>query len=67
MFSIMAHNGRRRIQNFGNIFFLILSLKKPIMSAIIETVISPDNFPSFGEKIFFGGEMKFIELGTDFI
>ena len=54
---------------FRQHFFLdfVLSLKKPIMSAIIETVISPDNFPSFGEKIFFGGEMKFIELGTDFI
>ena len=38
------------------------------MSAIIETVISPDNFPSFGEeKKDFFGEMKFIELGTDFI
>ena len=61
MFSIMAYNGQRRWQNFGNILFLdfVLSLKKPIMSAIIETVISPDNFPSFGEN-FFGGEWNLL-------
>ena len=38
-------------------FYFVLSLKKPIMSAIIETVISPDNFPSVGE-IFLGGELN---------